>query len=178
MSENYSKRFDEFGLISTILSGIIVVFINTAMDNITKNRPTLPIGMVAAKLGISVETIRLYERRGLIIATKSEGNQRLFSESDVERLQCIRTAINEHKISIEGIRRIQSLVPCWEHMQCTAEQRAACPAYQRPDAGCWTYKHQENKCADLDCRDCRVYQLSGDCNNIKTLIHFKDASML
>jgi MerR family transcriptional regulator, heat shock protein HspR len=141
------------------------------------NTPTLPIGVVAQRLGISVETIRLYERRGLILITKTEGNQRLFSQSDVERLQCIRAAINEHKISIEGIRRIQSLVPCWEHIQCSAEQRANCPAYHRPDAGCWTYKHKQNDCADRACRDCVVYQLSGDCNNIKSLIHFKETPL-
>jgi MerR family transcriptional regulator, heat shock protein HspR len=138
-----------------------------------KNTPSLLIGEVSEKLGISPESIRLYERKGLIIATKTEGNQRLFSQSDIERLECIRTAINEHKISIEGIRRIQSLVPCWEHIQCPMEQREKCPAYHRPDAGCWTYRHKKNDCADRDCRNCRVYQLSGDCDKIKSLIHYK-----
>jgi len=142
-----------------------------------KNTPVFSIGIVAEKLGVSVETIRLYERRGLILVTKTEGNQRLFSESDVERLQCIRTAINEHKISIEGIRRIQSFVPCWEHVQCSAEQRAKCPAYHRSDAGCWTYKHKQNDCVERGCRECPVYQLSGDCNKIKSLIYSKETPL-
>jgi MerR family transcriptional regulator, heat shock protein HspR len=133
--------------------------------------PTLLIGKVAEKLGVSVETIRLYERKGLILSTKTDGNQRLFSQSDIERIRCIRIAINEHKISIEGIRRIQSFVPCWEHIQCPPGQRTKCPAYHRSDAGCWTYRHQQNNCADRDCRDCRVYQLSGDCEKIKSLVH-------
>ena len=138
-----------------------------------KNTPELTIGSVAKTLGISAESIRLYERKGLILITKTEGNQRLFSQSDVERLECIRTAINEHKISIEGIRRIQSLVPCWEYIRCPAEQRDSCPAYHRPEAGCWTYKHKQNDCADRECRNCQVYQLSGDCEKIKSLIHYK-----
>jgi MerR family transcriptional regulator, heat shock protein HspR len=138
-----------------------------------KNAPTLMIGEVAEKVGISPESIRLYDRKGLIIITKTEGNQRLLSQSDVERLECIRTAINEYKISIEGIRRIQSLVPCWDHIQCSLDQREKCPAYHRPDAGCWTYDHQQNDCTDRDCRDCQVYQLSGDCEKIKSLIHNK-----
>ena len=141
------------------------------MTSETKNEPGYSIGRVARRLGVSVETIRLYERRGLILVAKSEGNQRLYSESDIERLQCIRTAINEHKISIEGIRRIQSFVPCWEHVRCSEEQRRACPAYHRSDAGCWTYKHEENACAGRDCRDCFVYQQSGDCDKIKSLVH-------
>jgi len=141
-----------------------------------KNTPILSIGTVAQKLGISVETIRLYERRGILLCVKTGGNQRLFSQSDIDRIICIRTAINEHKISIEGICRIQSLVPCWEHIHCSPEQRESCPAFHRPDAGCWTYKHNGNKCAEHDCRDCMVYQLSGDCENIKSLIYHTEPS--
>ena len=154
-------------------SGTILVFIDTGMKNQDKHTPSFMIGDVAEKLGISTESIRLYDRKGLIIITKTKGNQRLLSPSDVERLECIRTAINEHKISIEGIRRIQSLVPCWEHIQCPLAQREKCPAYHRPDAGCWTYQHKQNDCADRDCRNCHVYQLSGDCEKIKSLIHHK-----
>jgi MerR family transcriptional regulator/heat shock protein HspR len=154
-------------------NGIILVFIDTGMKKQDKNTPTLLIGDVAEKLGISPESIRLYDRMGLVVITKTKGNQRLFSQSDMERLECIRTAINEHKISIEGIRRIQSLVPCWEHIKCPVVQREKCPAYHRSDAGCWTYKHKQNNCADRECRNCRVYQLSGDCEKIKSLIHTK-----
>ena len=139
--------------------------------------PIFPIGMVAEKLGISVEVIRLYERKGLILSTKSQGNQRLFSPSDIERIQCIRTAINVHKISIEGIRRIQSMVPCWENVQCPMEQRLACPAYAASDAGCWTYKHETNVCAGRECLNCKVYLLAGDCEKIKSLVHHQPSRL-
>ncbi len=141
------------------------------MQSLDKETPTFTIGEVAQELKVSVETIRLYERRGLMLIEKTNGNQRVFSKSDIERIKCIRTAINEHKISIEGIRRIQSFIPCWEHVQCPVEQRQTCPAYLRMDAGCWTYKHSTNKCADRKCRSCKVYQLSGDCEKIKSLVH-------
>ncbi len=135
-----------------------------------KHTPIYSIGTVASMLGISVQTIRLYEQRGLLVVEKSEGNQRRYSQSDVERLECIRKTINEEKISIEGIRRIHSMIPCWEHIQCPMEQRIVCPAYMRHDAGCWTYKHQSNICSQHNCRDCAIYQQSVDCNNIKSLI--------
>ncbi len=128
------------------------------------------IGTVATLLNISVQTIRLYEQRGLLIIEKSDGNQRKYSQSDIERLECIRKTINEEKISIEGIRRIQAMIPCWEHIQCPMEQRTQCPAYLRHDAGCWTYKHQSNVCSENNCRDCKIYKHSIDCNNIKSLI--------
>ncbi|MDE3059302.1 MAG: MerR family transcriptional regulator, partial [Bacteroidota bacterium] len=97
------------------------------------------------------------------------------SESDIERLECIRRAINEHKISIEGIRRMQSMIPCWEYVQCSMKQRNACPAYNRPDAGCWTYKHEKNECQGRDCKLCPVYQISGDCEKIKGAVQHRMA---
>ncbi len=152
------------------------------MQKTGKSTPPLSISEAAEKLKVSVETIRLYERKGLILIPKTEGNQRFFSESDIERIRCIRKAINDHKISIEGIRRIQSLVPCWEHVGCTTEQRERCPAYFRTDAGCWTYSKEtsdktiQNKCSGRNCRECKVYQLSGDCEKIKSLIHHNGLS--
>jgi MerR family transcriptional regulator, heat shock protein HspR len=150
---------------------MIVVSTNAAMEPKDKDTPLFTIATVARLLGVSVGTLRQYDRKGLILVHKTEGNQRLYSESDVERLRCIRTAITEHKISIEGIRHMHSMIPCWQLIQCPMEQRVACPAYYSPEAGCWTYKHQENACEGKDCRDCRVYQLSCDCNTIKQLVY-------
>jgi MerR family transcriptional regulator, heat shock protein HspR len=143
------------------------------MNKEQHDAPIYSIGTVARMLNISVEAIRLYERKGLLLTSRSEGQQRLYSESDVERLRCIRSAINDHKISIEGIRRIQSMIPCWEHVQCTDEERNACPAYHRSQAGCWTYRHEGNTCAERSCRSCRVYQLSSDCDKVKELIQHR-----
>lgn len=140
-------------------------------DTDNNQTPQYSIGTVARMLGVSVFTLRLYEQRGLILTYKSEGKQRLYSESDIERLKCIRAAISDHKISIEGIRRIQSMVPCWENVKCQMEQRLACPAYAASEAGCWTYNHKSNVCAGLDCLRCNVYLVSGDCGKIKSLVH-------
>ena len=148
---------------------------NDTNDN--KNTPMYSIGTVARLLGVSVQTLRLYERRGLILAHKSSGNQRLYSQSDIERLKCIRTSISKHKISIEGIRRIQSMVPCWENVECPMEQRIVCPAFTASDAGCWTYKHKSNVCAGRDCAQCKVYLLSGDCEQIKSLVHHQTSRL-
>jgi len=139
--------------------------------------PQYSIGTVARMIGVSVFTLRMYERRGLILTQKSKGKQRLYSKSDVERLKCIRTSISKHKISIEGIRRIQSMVPCWENVQCPMEQRMTCPAFIASDAGCWTYKHKTNVCAGRDCLHCKVYLLAGDCEQIKSLVHHQPSRL-
>jgi len=146
-------------------------------DNDNKETPLFSIGTVARMLGVSVFTLRLYERRGLILTRKSSGKQRLYTQLDIERLKCIRTSISKHKISIEGIRRIQSMVPCWENVQCPMEQRVACPAFTVSDAGCWTYKHKMNVCAGRDCLQCKVYLLAGDCEQIKSLVHHQPSRL-
>lgn len=132
--------------------------------------PIYPIGIAASTLGVSVETIRLYERRGLIIAVKTEGNQRLFSKSDIKRIECIRKAINKEKISIAGINRMFSLIPCWDIVKCTERHKRNCNAFLKHTQPCWSIDHKKNPCESLDCRECEVYQLSSDCHKIKQSI--------
>ncbi len=76
--------------------------------------PVFNIGIIAKKLGIAVQTVRLYEQEGLIIPFKTETNRRMYSMHDLERLRCIRKMIKEYGINIQGIKRIMSFIPCWE----------------------------------------------------------------
>jgi MerR family transcriptional regulator/heat shock protein HspR len=132
--------------------------------------PLYSIGTTARMLGVSVQTLRMYENEGLIIISKSEGNQRIYSESDIERLRCIRKAINEDKISIGGMKRIHGMIPCWDMIKCSTEERNICPAFNNHLGGCWTYEHNHSACAERDCRVCEIYKLSSNCSQIKELI--------
>jgi len=137
------------------------------------SNPDLPIysiGSVARKLGVSVQTLRSYESSGLILPRKSSGGQRRYSESDIDRLECIRQAITHEQMTIAGIRRMQSLVPCWSIIRCSDAEKANCPAFREHDGGCWTYTHDGNACSGRDCRACDVYRLSTSCSGIKQLI--------
>ena len=140
------------------------------MTSTIKDTPVYSIGTVARMLGISVQSLRMYEAEGLLLVHKSAGGQRIYSPADVERLECIRKAITEEKISIQGIRRMQSLVPCWQIVQCPPDQRAACPAFKEHEAGCWIYRHEDNACAVRDCRECSVYRMATNCSDIKRAI--------
>lgn len=135
-----------------------------------RNKPLYSIGTVARMLNVAVQTLRMYEREGLMIAAKSPGNQRLYAEADVERLRCIRRAITEEKIGIEGIRRIHALIPCWDLIKCSAADRRQCPAFRAHEGGCWTYPHDKDMCGPRDCRVCPVYELAVDCGDIKETI--------
>jgi MerR family transcriptional regulator/heat shock protein HspR len=132
-----------------------------------KPKQSYSIGTVARMLGVSVQTLRLYEREGLILTGKTPGKQRRYDEEDVERLRCIRKAITEEKLSIEGIKRIHALIPCWEIVGCSPEDRDRCPAYWGHEKGCWAYRHRGTICEKAVCKECPVYQISGDCESIK-----------
>ena len=68
--------------------------------------PIYPIRTAAKLLNISVHTLRMYEKENLILPFKKSTNHRLYSKSDIERIECIRNAIKEDKISINGIKFI------------------------------------------------------------------------
>lgn len=137
---------------------------------ISRDEPIYSISTAAKLLGISVPTLRVYEKEGLIIPFKTEGNQRHYSKADLERVECIRRAINERKISINGIKAIYSLIPCWEVVQCSAEDRAICGAYNSDEKPCWTFEHPNTICAERSCRDCEVYKNHSNCGTVKDLI--------
>ena len=73
------------------------------MNSVEKYEPVLSIGIVAKKLGVAVQTVRLYEQEGLVLPFKAESGHRLFSAHDLERLQCVLKMITELGINLQGI---------------------------------------------------------------------------
>ena len=131
------------------------------------NNPKYTISNAANLLDISVHTMRMYEREGLVIPFKKESGQRLYSDQDIERITCIRHSIQEEKLNIQGIRKILSLIPCWAIINCSEKDRVNCEAYSLSSKPCWMYNHQDNICKDIDCRECEVYHSFGTCESIK-----------
>ncbi|MFH1703852.1 MAG: MerR family transcriptional regulator, partial [Nitrospirota bacterium] len=78
-----------------------------------KDRALYPIGVVAELIGITDQTIRLYEKHGLIKPSRRNRN-RFYSENDLKWLRCLRELIHSKKISIEGIKKLLDYAPCWE----------------------------------------------------------------
>jgi len=139
-------------------------------------QPMFPISTAARMLKISVHTLRMYEKEGLIIPFKKETNHRLYSRADIDRLNCIRKAINEFKISISGIKTIYSLIPCWQITNCSDEDRQNCNAFITHNNPCWTFQHKKNICENKVCRECCVYKDYAECGDVKELIKNLTAS--
>jgi len=138
--------------------------------NFPQDEPIFPIRTAAELLNISVHTLRMYEREGLIIPYQKETRHRLYSKVDIERIETIRRSIKVDKMSIAGIKRVYSLIPCWKFIDCTIEIRKDCQAYNGNSKPCWSYRHEEGACSTNDCRKCEVYNDYGNCKSVKDLL--------
>ena len=65
---------------------------------------------VAAELaGVHPQTLRIYERKGLLRPKRTEGNTRRYSASDILRLRSIQELTQEEGINLAGVKRIMEL---------------------------------------------------------------------
>ncbi len=147
------------------------------LNESSNDKPVYPIRTAAKLLNISVHTLRMYEKEDLILPFKKSSNHRLYSRNDIDRINCIRSAINDSKISINGIKTIYAMMPCWEVLNCSKEDRSKCSAFLRHSGPCWAVKGDDTICATKDCRNCLVYQEYGECGSIKNFIRNKLTSL-
>ena len=75
------------------------------------------ISAVASKYNIHPQTLRLYEREGLLIPSRSKGNTRMFSEEDLKRLEFILNLTREMGVNLAGIEIIMNMKVKMEKMQ-------------------------------------------------------------
>jgi MerR family transcriptional regulator/heat shock protein HspR len=65
---------------------------------------------VAAELaGVHPQTLRIYERKGLLRPARTAGNTRRYSERDIDRLRLIQELTQRHGINLAGVKMIMGL---------------------------------------------------------------------
>ncbi len=67
-----------------------------------QNEPRYVISVAAKILGIQTHTLRYYERIGIIEPSRSSGNIRLYSESDLAQLRRVKTLIEDLGVNLAG----------------------------------------------------------------------------
>lgn len=82
-----------------------------------RDTPLYMIGIVAQMLSIHPQTLRLYEREGLVRPKRSQGNTRLYSRRDVERVQFILHMTRDMGVNLAGVEVILSMKGQMEEMQ-------------------------------------------------------------
>ncbi len=74
-----------------------------------KNRPVYVISVAADLVDMHPQTLRLYERKGLIRPGRSSGKTRLYSERDIEHLREIRRLTQELGVNLAGVEEVMRL---------------------------------------------------------------------
>jgi MerR family transcriptional regulator, heat shock protein HspR len=82
-----------------------------------KSKGAYMISAVAEMYGIHPQTLRLYEREGLLKPSRSEGNTRYYTEEDLARLEFILSLARDLGVNISGIAIILQMRERMEEMQ-------------------------------------------------------------
>ena len=78
---------------------------------------TYTISAVAAQYEIHPQTLRLYEREGLLQPSRSEGNTRLYTDTDLERLEVILSLTRDLGVNLAGVEIILNMREKMDAMQ-------------------------------------------------------------
>lgn len=78
---------------------------------------TYTISAVAAQYGVHPQTLRLYEREGLLKPSRSRGNTRLYTDADLERLELILSLTRELGVNLAGVAIILDMREKMEEMR-------------------------------------------------------------
>ncbi len=92
------------------------------MASDTKQRPVYVISIAAELVDMHPQTLRLYERKGLIRPGRSSGKTRLYSERDIEHLREIRRLTQELGVNLAGVEEVMRLQHELDDMQDEFEQ--------------------------------------------------------
>ena len=75
------------------------------------------ISVVANQFGVHPQTLRLYEREGLLKPSRTEGNTRLYTEADMQQLEVILSLTRDLGVNLAGVEIILNMRRKMEEMQ-------------------------------------------------------------
>ena len=90
-----------------------------------RSRASYMISSVAKQYELHPQTLRLYEREGLLKPSRSEGNTRLYTDQDLERLDVILKLTRDLGVNLAGVEIILNMREKMEQMQRQIEEFVA-----------------------------------------------------
>ena len=103
------------------------------------SQPLYPIGIAAELIGVRPETLRLWDREGLVTPKRWRGF-RCYSDADLQRVLFVKHLLNEERFNLAAVRGYIKLYHCWPlgdcvpcHETTTANGK---PCWKRPGAQC------------------------------------------
>jgi MerR family transcriptional regulator/heat shock protein HspR len=80
------------------------------MDDFNEKEPRYVISIAARMVGVRTHTLRYYERVGIVEPSRSRGNIRLYSESDIAQLRRVKTLMDDLGVNLAGVEVIMRMV--------------------------------------------------------------------
>ncbi|MBE7556441.1 MAG: helix-turn-helix transcriptional regulator [Anaerolineales bacterium] len=94
-------------------------------QDVAPNQPMYVISVAAKMIGVHPQTLRHYENIGLVVPERSEGNIRLYSPADIDRLRQINRLTDELGVNLAGVQIILDMRERLEQLQLEVETRQA-----------------------------------------------------
>src|SRR5581483_1157857 len=88
----------------------------------SKSKAAYMISSVAEQYGVHPQTLRLYEREGLLKPSRSDGNTRLYTDEDLDRLEVILHLTRDLGVNLAGVEIILNMRAKMAAMQQQIEQ--------------------------------------------------------
>lgn len=92
-------------------------------SNVDKDKPLYVISVAAELVDMHPQTLRLYERKGLIEPSRSAGKTRLYSQRNIDELREIRRLTQELGVNLAGVEEIIKLRQKLDRLQESMESR-------------------------------------------------------
>lgn len=92
-------------------------------QDVAPNQPMYVISVAAKMIGVHPQTLRHYENIGLVVPERSEGNIRLYSPADIDRLRQINRLTDELGVNLAGVQIILDMRERLEQLQLEVETR-------------------------------------------------------
>jgi MerR family transcriptional regulator/heat shock protein HspR len=87
------------------------------MPRAKKTQGAYVISVVAERFNIHPQTLRLYERQGLLKPSRTEGNTRLYTDADLQRLELVINLTRDLGVNLAGVEIILNLREKMAEMQ-------------------------------------------------------------
>jgi MerR family transcriptional regulator/heat shock protein HspR len=86
-------------------------------DDVQEDRAVYIISVAAELAGVHPQTLRIYERKGLLSPARTAGNTRRYSNRDIDRLRMIQRLTQEFGINLAGVKMIVEMESQLERMR-------------------------------------------------------------
>ena len=88
----------------------------------SEERPVYIISVAAELAGVHPQTLRMYERRGLLAPKRTPGNGRRYSQRDIDRIRMIQELTRREGVSLAGVKLFMAMQARLDEMQRRAEE--------------------------------------------------------